>query len=117
MSTSKSFISRSIFRQLGLILLATITLALGACASGVKLDDVDGAKNKNGAGGNGEFSNQPWNDPSSPIYKKSVYFDFDSYVVKSADQSILAAHANYLKANKNQKSSYKLEQRIRCFFS
>ena len=84
-------------------MLATITLALGACASGVKLDDVDGAKNKNGAGGNGEFSNQPWNDPSSPIYKKSVYFDFDSYVVKSADQSILAAHANYLKANKNQK--------------
>ena len=103
MSTKQPSIGHSVFRQLGLVLLATITLALGACASGVKLDDVDGAKGKNAAGANSAFSNQPWNDPSSPIYKKSVYFDFDSYVVKSSDQSILAAHANYLKANKNQK--------------
>lgn len=90
----------NLLRRLGLVALASVTLALGACASGVKLDDVDGSK---AGSGSGNYANQPWNDPSSPLYKKSVYFDFDSYVVKSADQATLTAHANYLKANKNQK--------------
>ena len=89
------------YRRLGLAALAVVTLALGACASGVKLDDVDGANGRNGSGSN--LSNQPWNDPSSPLYKKSFYFDFDSYAVKSSDQATLSAHANYLKNNKNQK--------------
>jgi peptidoglycan-associated lipoprotein len=71
---------------------------LGACASGVKLDDVDGA-GKTG----GDFSSQPWNDPKSPLFKRSVYFDFDSYSVKPEYQSTLQAHANYLKANKDRK--------------
>jgi len=101
MSTTlnQSNVHSNVMRRLGLIALATITLALGACASGVKLDDVDGAKGSSSS----SYGNQPWNDPSSPLYKRSVYFDFDSYVVKSADQATLSAHANYLKANKNQK--------------
>ena len=89
------------FRSLGIAVLAVVTLALGACASGVKLDDVDGS-GKNGSGSNSS-GNQPWNDPSSPLYKKSVYFDLDSYTVKSSDQATLSAHANYLKGNKGQK--------------
>ena len=70
---------------------------LTACASGVKLDDVDGK------GGSVDYSSQPWNDPKSPFFKRSVYFDFDSYSVKSEYQATLQAHANYLKANKDRK--------------
>lgn len=87
-------------RRIGIAALAIVTLALGACASGVKLDDVDGSKSGSGSS---SYGNQPWNDPSSPLYKKSVYFDLDSYTVKSSDQATLTAHANYLKANKEQK--------------
>ena len=82
-----------------LVLLSVVLL--GACASGVKLDDVDGANgNKSGSG---DYSSQPWNDPKSPLFKRSVYFDFDSYIVKPEYQSTLQAHANYLKANKDRK--------------
>ena len=78
-------------------LLLSVAL-LTACASGVKLDDVAG-KEKGGT----DYNSQPWNDPSSPLFKRSVYFDFDSYTVKSEYQSTLQAHANYLKANKDRK--------------
>jgi peptidoglycan-associated lipoprotein len=78
-------------------LLLSVAL-LTACASGVKLDDVDG-KGKGGT----DYSSQPWNDPKSPLFKRSVYFDFDSYTVKSEYQATLQAHANYLKANKDRK--------------
>ncbi|MEY4625908.1 MAG: hypothetical protein RL061_1433, partial [Pseudomonadota bacterium] len=64
--------------QFSLARRATLLLSvalLTACASGVKLDDVD-AK-----GGSADFSSQPWNDPKSPLFKRSVYFDFDSYTV------------------------------------
>ncbi len=91
MSASINTTSR---RRIGLALLAAITLGLGACASGVNPDGS--ASSKSG-------SLQPWNDPSNPLYKKSVYFDFDSYTVKPGDQAILETHANYLKANKSQK--------------
>ena len=43
----------------------------------------------------------PIKDPKSPVYnKKSIYFDFDQYVISSKDTEFLQAHANYLKANK-----------------
>lgn len=76
---------------------------LGACASGVKLDDVDGAAKSSSGSSSGDLSSQPWNDPKSPLFKRSVYFDFDSYIVKPEYQSTLQAHANYLKANKDRK--------------
>ena len=83
---------------------------LGACASGVKLDDVADSQNTSGSDGKAsvrDLSGEPWNDPKSPLYKRSIYFDFDSYVVKPEYQSTLQAHANYLKANKSR--SIKIE--------
>jgi peptidoglycan-associated lipoprotein len=77
---------------------------LGACASGVKLDDVDGVNSSSGVNGSGtDYSSQPWNDPKSPLFKRSIYFDFDSYAVKPEYQAIIQVHANYLKANKDRK--------------
>jgi peptidoglycan-associated lipoprotein len=73
-------------------------LLLAACSS-VKLDDVDGAN----GGSSGKFGSQPWNDPSSPLFDKSVYFGFDEYTVQTKYQKMLSAHASYLKANPKQK--------------
>lgn len=45
----------------------------------------------------------PFNDPNHPLYKKSVYFDFDSFVVKSEYQSVVEAHGQYLASTKNRR--------------
>lgn len=80
-------------------LLGAAALLLAAC-SGVKLDDVDG---DSANGGSGKFGSQPWNDPQSPLYERSVYFGFDEYTVQTKYQKMLSAHANFLKANPKQK--------------
>jgi peptidoglycan-associated lipoprotein len=76
--------------------------ALAACHSGTKL-------NENGT--QGAVGTQPnpnavapvtvdeLNNPNSPLAKRSVYFDFDSYSVKPEYQSLLQAHAQYLKSH------------------
>ena len=80
-------------------LIGATVLVLAACSS-VKLDDVNGA---GGSGGSGNFSSQPWNDPKSPLFEKSIYFGFDEYTVQTKYQKMLSAHAGYLKANPTQK--------------
>ena len=83
-------------------------LALGACSSGVKLEDTAGA-GKAGAGTDARtvtpvnVANDPLNDPNSPLAKRSVYFDFDSYSVKQDYQGMLTEHAKYLGSNKGRK--------------
>ena len=42
-------------------------------------------------------------DPRSPLSKRSVYFDYDSYVVKDEFQSLLTAHGKFLSANPKMK--------------
>ncbi|MEW6590262.1 MAG: peptidoglycan-associated lipoprotein Pal [Pseudomonadota bacterium] len=41
----------------------------------------------------------PRKDPASPLSKRNVFFDFDSFVVKDEYRPMLEAHAGYLKAN------------------
>jgi peptidoglycan-associated lipoprotein len=40
----------------------------------------------------------PRKDPASPLSKRSVHFDYDSYVVKDEYRAMLEAHAGYLKS-------------------
>ena len=42
-------------------------------------------------------------DPRSPLSKRSVYFDYDSYVVKDEFKALLTAHAKFLAANPKMK--------------
>jgi peptidoglycan-associated lipoprotein len=42
-------------------------------------------------------------DPKSPLSKRSIYFDYDSYVVKDEFQSLLTAHGKFLAANPKMK--------------
>ena len=37
-------------------------------------------------------------DPRSPLSKRAIYFDYDSFVVKDEYQSLLAQHAKFLAA-------------------
>ena len=86
-------------RAASLVLLGATALILAACSS-VKLDDVNGDSANCGSG---NFGSQPWNDPKSPLYERSVYFDFNEYTVQTKYQKTLSAHASYLKANPKQK--------------
>ncbi|MBC3909211.1 peptidoglycan-associated lipoprotein Pal [Undibacterium umbellatum] len=45
----------------------------------------------------------PLNDPNSPLAKRSVYFDFDQYVVKTEYSGTVNAHSKYLGTNKGKK--------------
>ena len=38
-------------------------------------------------------------DPNSPLAKRSIYFDYDSYVVKDEYKSLLEQHAKFLAKN------------------
>lgn len=86
-------------------------LALGACSSGVKLDDAAKSGAGTGAGTGADpravapvdVSRDPLNDPNSPLARRSVYFDFDSYTVKPEYQGMLGEHAKYLQSNRNRR--------------
>jgi peptidoglycan-associated lipoprotein len=91
----------SIARRAATLTLVGVTALFLAACSSVKLDDVDGVNGS--ASGSGNFGSQPWNDPSSPLFQRSVYFDLNEYTVQTKYQKQLSAHASFLKANPQQK--------------
>ena len=46
--------------------------------------------------GGAAFAGDSRKDPASPLSKRSVYFDFDQFVVKDEYRPVLEAHAGYL---------------------
>ena len=89
-------------RSAGFAILGFVAL-LTACSSGVKLDDVNSGAAGSGGSGAGTFGSQPWNDPKSPLFERSVYFGFDEFTVDGRYQKMLSAHASFLKQNTTQK--------------
>jgi peptidoglycan-associated lipoprotein len=95
---------------------AAVIFLVAGCSS-VKLDDeqapapiVDAGKSGAGAGGADSRAVapvtaatskgvDPFTDPNNPLSKKSVFFDFDSFVVKGEYQPLVEAHGKYLAAN------------------
>jgi peptidoglycan-associated lipoprotein len=45
----------------------------------------------------------PLDDPQSPLSKRSVFFDFDGYLIHKNDLATIEAHAKYLTTNKSAK--------------
>lgn len=45
----------------------------------------------------------PFTDPNNPLSKKSVFFDFDSFTVKSEYQPVVEAHGKYLASTKGRR--------------
>lgn len=82
-----------------LFALALVSL-IGACSTtdSNKVASVDVTQQSMGY--------DPINDPKTIIYgKRSIYFDFDSYKVKPEYQSVIEAHAKYLRDNKDKKAN------------
>ncbi len=48
-------------------------------------------------------SNDPLDDPKGVLAKRSVYFDYDGFVVKDEYKSVVQNHSQYLSSNKSRK--------------
>jgi peptidoglycan-associated lipoprotein len=87
-----------------LVVILASALMLTACSSSVKLDEDASGNGASiyGVDENGvAYGEDPeLNNPNSPLYEKSVYFDFDKYTVKEAYRPLVSAHSNYLNTHK-----------------
>jgi peptidoglycan-associated lipoprotein len=68
----------------------------GATTSGTATSGVSGA-----AAGTG--SANPLKDPNNILSKRSIYFEFDSFVVEDKYKAQIDAHAKYLSGNRSAK--------------
>lgn len=97
-------------------LILTSLLALAACGSSVKLDDGAKVEERSTAPTTAPATTDsrtiapvtatttdPLNDPQGILARRSVYFDYDSFIVKDEFKPVLAAHAQYLNANPNRR--------------
>jgi peptidoglycan-associated lipoprotein len=106
-----------VVRGVGLLFLV---LALSACSGGgAKKDGADGGEvagsgsspsvsetggaSTQGARGGTRFHGRPINNPDSPLYTKTVYFEFDKSEIQPAYVDTLRAHADYLAANRYER--------------
>jgi peptidoglycan-associated lipoprotein len=69
--------------------------ATGATTSGTTGGGIAGNATQGG------MSAAALKDPNNILSKRSVYFDYDSFVVKDEYKAMLEAHAKYLQANRN----------------
>jgi peptidoglycan-associated lipoprotein len=111
---------------------AAAALSIAACSSSIKLDDpapvedrssmpADGSAAAGASAGAGSASTNPagssrpvaqltidtkdpLQDPNSPLSRRSIYFDFDSFAIKDEYRSTLDAHAKYLTGNRARKA-------------
>ncbi|MBC3861902.1 peptidoglycan-associated lipoprotein Pal [Undibacterium jejuense] len=98
-----------------LALMISSVVLMTACASKVPLEDKAKVEEKSvqtttppAADPNAVKTVQtgsvdPLNDPQGVLAKRSVYFDFDSYVVKDEYKSVVENHSKYLTTNKQRK--------------
>ncbi|MCO5119888.1 MAG: peptidoglycan-associated lipoprotein Pal [Burkholderiaceae bacterium] len=105
------------------LLTLLVCAGLAACGSSVELDESKDAVVESrdtgaagaGAGGIGDSSRtvqqidagqqqqDPLNDPAGVLAKRSVYFDFDSFVVRDEYRPLVEAHARYLTTNRGRR--------------
>ena len=95
-----------------LVVVVAGALVLTACGSSVKLDEAAPIEDRTGSSSSADsrqvgmvdaVSTDPLNDPKGELAQRSVYFDFDSYVVKNEYQSVVDAHSRYLNSHRNRK--------------
>ncbi|MDB5762016.1 MAG: pal [Herminiimonas sp.] len=93
-----------------LTVILSSALFLTACATAGKSNDSTAASNKGANKADprtvatvNATSTDPLNDPKGILAKRSVYFEYDSYLVKSDYNPVVSAHAKYLEEKKNRK--------------
>lgn len=68
----------------------------GSSGSGTETSALDGKGAGASALDGSSQAGDPRKDPASPLSSRSVYFDFDQFVVKDEYRAMLEAHAGYL---------------------
>ena len=91
----------------------TSAALLAACSSPVKLNDAPVVETAPAAAAPvtdardvrpvETGSVDPLNDPKGVLANRSVYFDYDSYVVRDDGKSVVENHSGYLNKNKDRK--------------
>ncbi len=77
----------------------TVTPDAGTSTSGV--GGTQGATGTTMPGGSTTTSSNALRDPRSPLSRREIFYDYDSFTVKDEYKPLLEAHANYLKQNRN----------------
>ena len=86
------------------ILSIALVILLSACANKtINTDGEEGSQANKGAmsGENASPTVNPLVDPTNILSKRSVYFEFDEYVVSDKYKSMVLSHARYLRENSN----------------
>jgi peptidoglycan-associated lipoprotein len=93
--------------------ISAMVAVLAACSSAVPLNDKPVVETKTGKAPTETDGRavptvtpgdaDPLNDPQGVLAKRSVYFDYDSFTVKSEYRELVQNHAKYLVANPNRK--------------
>ncbi|ODU49023.1 MAG: peptidoglycan-associated lipoprotein [Thiobacillus sp. SCN 63-374] len=52
----------------------------------------------------GSYAGDPRKNPASPLSTRSIFFDFDSFVVKAEYRPVLEAHAGYLLSKRDARA-------------
>jgi peptidoglycan-associated lipoprotein len=64
---------------------------------------VGGAGGAGGAASASAGSRDPLADPNSPLAKRSIYFDYDSYAVRDEYRATIDAHARFLTSERSRR--------------
>jgi peptidoglycan-associated lipoprotein len=79
---------------------------LAGCASGVRLEDIP-VEERSGAGqlvGSDRLNARNAGDKPGPVgVDNIIYFDYDSFAIKPEYQSMLEAHARFVRADRNRR--------------
>jgi len=94
-----------------LIALALVALLAGCSTAAKKGGGADvedhsmggaGGVESSGAAGTTSYAGASLTDPSSPLSRRVIYFEYDSDAILPEDQDLITAHASYLSAHPNQ---------------
>mgnify|MGYP001766362234 CR=1 FL=1 len=95
-------------RRLVLAALAVSALSFGGCSSMQSSEEapVGDATGAGGYGGTAGARGSKWaggalDDPSSPLYNRVVYFEYDSAELLPDSRETLRAHGSYLASNRD----------------
>ena len=75
--------------------------AAGGSAGGAQTGSASGGGVTGSATGS---ASNPLRDPNNILSKRSVYFDYDSFVVKDEYRPLVEAHARYLQQNRSART-------------
>ncbi|MDN5843898.1 MAG: peptidoglycan-associated lipoprotein Pal [Alcaligenaceae bacterium] len=82
--------------------IAAFAVSLAACSS-VPLDQQAGSGGATSGGASTGQVMDPFNPQSPLAQQRSVYFDFDSYVIPEQYRGVVEMHAKYLNNHQSQK--------------